>query len=187
MLMKIVNTEQNNNNITPNGEILYTLKELKISPYRDFIKLHFGLNKVLYLIIVFATIAILLINVFFQLLGPSFFNTIIYIFLDIDMLLIYYALFIIPALQKKKKKKKNDGEYIDFYENCLVVHYYKKVNDKKEEATYVIPYDKLKKKKRSKHSYLLFIDKNGILLSKDNDYPEVVKNQLETLTSKVKR
>ena len=61
------------------------------------------------------------------------------------------------------------------------------MNDKKEEATYVIPYDKLKKKKRSKHSYLLFIDKNGILVSKDNDYPEVVKNQLETLTSKVKR
>lgn len=159
---------------------IYILEKPVISPYKDFIKLHFNLNKIFYLVVILFTVAISILNIFFTLLGYSYFNLIIYIIIGLIILLLAVSLFLLPGLQRRLMKNKDNKEYIEFYIDSLVVHYLKKG----VEGTFKMPFDQLKKKKSTKCSYLLYYMKSGIVLSKDNDYPKELKEKLDILTSK---
>lgn len=162
---------------------IYTLEKPIIPSYRDYVKLYFNLSKGSNILIIVLTSLLLVGNIAFSIIDPTIYNILVYIFVGILIILIGLTIFLIPALQKRNIKKSGVTDLVDFYDDSLVVRYRK--NDK--ENSYTFEYDKLKKKKQNKRTYLLFQGKNGIVLSKDNPYPENIKNQLDNLFVKTKK
>lgn len=161
---------------------IYTLEKQKTSPYIDYVKLHFNLNKLLYLVVIILGFLILVTNIIFNIIGANVYSIIIYAFTGLLILLLFFSLCILPILQRKRVMKANE-EYIDFYPDRLVVRYQK---DNQENQIEII-YELVKKKKQTKSSYLIYQGKIGLLLSKDNEYPKEIKAQLDLLTAKAKR
>lgn len=168
-------------NIMDNKPI-YTLLKPVMAPYRDYVKLYFNLSKVSNIIVIVLTFLIILSNIVFNLIAPSIYTIILYVLVGILTILILLSILLLPYIQIRKYKKSEISDTIDFYNDYLVVKY--KKEDK--EVSYKFIYDKLKKKKQTKKSYLLYIDKLGIVLSKDNNFPKEVKESLENLFSKTK-
>ena len=161
---------------------IYTLEKQVVSPYNDFVKLHFNLNRTLYLVVIIFAFLVLVTNIFFNIVGPNIFSIIIYVFIGLLIVLLVFSLSILPILQMKAIKN-NNTDKIDYYQDHLTVRYIK--NGEEKELDFI--YQNIKKKKQTKKSYLIYQGKMGLLLSKDNDFPQEVREILDNLTRKKKR
>ena len=162
---------------------LYVLDKPKLSPYMDFVKLYFNLSKAFNIIVIVFSILALALGIFFNILTFSVFCIVIYILVAVVIGLFVYTNFYLPHRQMKQIMQMQNREIVEFYKDCLLVKFHK---GEKEE---IVSFDlrELKKKKQTKKSYLIYQGKIGILLSKDNDYPQEVREILDNLFVKAKR
>ncbi len=153
------------------NEPIYTMHTRKTSPYFDFVRMFFRMNRISDIVLSALVLVGVGYSIFLMTQPVETLSILVFVTIGVAAVLLLALLFLLPLLNRVSSAKTADQVEVYFYEDRLVA-----VPAKDEESgrRTELPYKDFDVAFQTKHSLICIIGKRGVIFSKDSGIPEEV-------------